>query len=165
MPADLPTLQRSPMPRQRLSSTAVMERGAETAGSIRLDACELHHLGPLLGFVGDELAEVGGRPDEHRAAHVRKPRLQLRVGEGRVDLRVELRNDFGGRSLWCADAIPCARLVIGHELTHGRVPGSASERVAAVTASARCLPALIYPIDETVVGNMTWTCPASRSFR
>src|SRR5437016_10674266 len=33
----------------------VMERGAETAGSICLDACELHHLGPLLGFLGDEL--------------------------------------------------------------------------------------------------------------
>src|SRR5262245_45490969 len=43
------------------------------------------------------------------------------------------------------------------------MPGSTSERVAAVTASARSLPALIYPIDETVVKNTTWTCPASRS--
>ena len=33
MPADLPTLQRSPMPRQRLSSTKVMER---STASIRL---------------------------------------------------------------------------------------------------------------------------------
>jgi hypothetical protein len=33
--------------------------------------------------------------------------------------------------------------------------GSASERVAAVTASARSLPALIYSIDAAVVGNMT----------
>jgi len=107
----------------RAVRTVVMERRTETAGSICLDACELHHLAPLLGFVGDQLAKVGGRPDEHRAAHVRKPRLQLRVGEGRVDLRVELRNDFGGRSHWCADAIPCARLVIGHELTHGRDAG------------------------------------------
>ena len=30
--------------------------------------------------------------------------------------------------------------------------GSASERVAVVTASARSLPALINPIDETAVG-------------
>src|SRR5262249_2902362 len=41
--------------------------------------------------------------------------------------------------------------------------GSASERVAVVTASARSLPALIYPIDETVLGNITCTCPPSRS--
>src|SRR5262245_59929423 len=41
--------------------------------------------------------------------------------------------------------------------------GSTSERIAVVTASARSLPALIYPIEETVVGNITWTCPASRS--
>src|SRR5215471_16320548 len=43
------------------------------------------------------------------------------------------------------------------------MPGSTSERVAAVTASARSLPALIYPIDETVVGKKTCTCPPSRS--
>src|SRR5215475_418819 len=32
-----------------------------------------------------------------------------------------------------------------------------------VTARARSLPALIYPIDETVVGNIPWTFPANRS--
>src|SRR5262245_62284235 len=31
-----------------IRGTAVMERGAEAAGSICLDACELHHLAPLL---------------------------------------------------------------------------------------------------------------------
>src|SRR5689334_16459947 len=36
--------------------------------SLRLDAGELHHLGPFLGFRGDEIAEVGGRAEErHRA--------------------------------------------------------------------------------------------------
>jgi hypothetical protein len=29
-------------------------------GSLRLDACELDHLGPLLALFGDHLAEVGG---------------------------------------------------------------------------------------------------------
>ena len=29
--------------------------------SLGLKARELHHLGPFLGFVGDELPEVGGR--------------------------------------------------------------------------------------------------------
>src|ERR1041384_8189295 len=30
------------------------------AGSLRLDAGEPHHLGPFLGFPGDEVGEVGG---------------------------------------------------------------------------------------------------------
>ena len=38
-----------------------------SGGSLRLDACELDHLGPLLGFVGDELAEVGRRERKHCA--------------------------------------------------------------------------------------------------
>src|SRR6516164_8544714 len=42
------------------------------------------------------------------------------------------------------------------------MPGSASERVAAVTASARSLPALIYPIDETVVGKHDLDLPSEQ---
>src|SRR5262245_24477668 len=41
--------------------------------------------------------------------------------------------------------------------------GSASERVAAVTASARSLPASMYAIDEGTEANVTCTCPPSRS--
>ena len=41
--------------------------------------------------------------------------------------------------------------------------GSASERVAVVTASARSLPALMYSIDEGMLSNMTCTCPPIRS--
>ena len=41
--------------------------------------------------------------------------------------------------------------------------GSASERVAVVTASARSLPALMYSIEEDMGANMTCTCPPSRS--
>src|SRR5262245_25376782 len=40
---------------------------------------------------------------------------------------------------------------------------SASERVAVVTTRARSLPALIYSIGAIMLGNMTCTCPASRS--
>src|SRR6516165_5712470 len=57
MPADLPTLQRSPMPRQRLSSTEVMEYRQRSA-SLRLDVEGPDDLAPLFGFVGDELAKV-----------------------------------------------------------------------------------------------------------
>ena len=39
-----------------------------TAALVRLDTGELDHLGPLLGFVGDQLAKVGGRARKHRTA-------------------------------------------------------------------------------------------------
>jgi hypothetical protein len=39
-----------------------------TAALVRLDTSELDHLGPFLGFVGDQLAKVGGRTRKHRTA-------------------------------------------------------------------------------------------------
>ena len=71
----------------RAVRTVVMERRTETAGSICLDACELHHLAPLLGFVGDQLAEVRGEP-----ASTVPPRSASRVfmlgSKTRVDQRL-----------------------------------------------------------------------------
>jgi hypothetical protein len=74
-----------------------MERGAETAGSICLDACELDHLAPLFGFLSNEFPEIGGRPPKHRAAQVGKLRLDFQIGKRGVNLPVELVDDFGGR--------------------------------------------------------------------
>src|SRR5215475_2472508 len=62
-----------------------------TAASVRLDAGELHHFGPLLGFAGEEKAEVGGWAGQHRSTHVGQPRLRLGVGEDCIDLHVEPR--------------------------------------------------------------------------
>src|SRR5262249_31350811 len=59
-------------------------------GSLRLDAGELDHLGPLLGSFGDQLTEVGGRARKRRAAQVGKLRLDFRVGERGINLPVEL---------------------------------------------------------------------------
>ena len=58
MLADLPTLQRSPMPR-RISSTGVTEYWIGTAASVCLDARKLDHLAPFLDFFDDQLAELG----------------------------------------------------------------------------------------------------------
>ena len=69
-------------------------------GSVRLDVGRPDHLGPLLGFVDDELAEVGGRAREHRTTRVGKPRLHLGIGEAGIDLLVELVDDLGGRVSW-----------------------------------------------------------------
>src|SRR5262245_31674865 len=43
------------------------------------------------------------------------------------------------------------------------ISGSASERIAMVTAKARPLPALMYSIDAAMSVNVTWICPPSRS--
>ena len=42
---------------------------------------DFDHLAPLLGFVGDQLPEVGGRARKHRRAKVGEPRLDLGIGE------------------------------------------------------------------------------------
>jgi hypothetical protein len=58
-----------------------------TRGSIRLGARERYHLAPLLGLVGDKLAEVGGRQRQHRGAE---------VGEARFILGAAVVNSSGG---------------------------------------------------------------------
>src|SRR5215472_6915062 len=90
------------------------------SGSVRLDVEGPDDVAPFLRFVGDELAKVGGRDDKRRASKVGKPCLHLGIGEARVDLLVELVDDLHRRVLGYADAIPCARLVARHELTHSR---------------------------------------------
>src|SRR5262249_11720302 len=75
------------------------------AASFRLDVRRPDHLGPLLGFLGDELAEVSGRPREHGATQVGEACLHRWIGEGGVDLAIELVDDLSWRISWCCDAI------------------------------------------------------------
>src|SRR5262245_3129469 len=98
--------------------SGVTEYWIETAASFRLDVSGPDHLAPLLGFLGDELGEVGGREREHLATEIGKPRLDFRIGEAGVDLRIELVNNVGGRVLGRADAEPLARLIARHEFSH-----------------------------------------------
>jgi hypothetical protein len=44
-------------------------------GSRWFDVGRPDHLGPLIGFVGDEFAEAGRRQRKHRATEVGDPRL------------------------------------------------------------------------------------------
>src|SRR5712671_4296047 len=46
---------------------------------LRFNTCELDDLGPFLGFVGDQLAEVGWRAGEHRAPQICKARLHIGI--------------------------------------------------------------------------------------
>src|SRR5262252_3676814 len=83
-------------------------------GSIRLRAGELDHLAPLLGFIGDQLAEILWRAWNDGRAEAGKRRLQLGIGEARIDLAVEQVDDVSGRVPRCADAVPRTRLVARH---------------------------------------------------
>src|SRR5262245_8428928 len=102
-----------------IRGTAVMECPRLPA-SVCLDAGEFDHLGPLFGFVGDQLSELSRRSRQRHAAEVSETGVHLRVVESRVDLLVECVDDRGRRGLGCADAEPIARLVVRDELSHGR---------------------------------------------
>src|SRR5215470_11215812 len=73
--------------------------------SLRLDVGRPDHPAPLLGLLGDELAEVGGRAGKHGAAELGEPRLRLGVGENRVDLLIEPHDDLGWRFARRADPV------------------------------------------------------------
>src|SRR5262249_23584803 len=85
------------------------------AGSLRLDVRRPDYLAPLLGFVSDEFAKVGGREHEWRAPLVDKSRLDLGVGEAGVYLLVELVDDFGGGGPRGAEAAHRTRLLARHQ--------------------------------------------------
>src|SRR4029077_1297620 len=91
----------------------LMEISADARGSISpgVDVDRPDHFAPLLGFVGDELAEVGRGQRKHSAAQVGDPSLHLGIGKARVDLLVELVDDLGGRALWRTHAVPRAHFI------------------------------------------------------
>src|SRR5262249_40399492 len=86
-------------------------RSGYVRGSVRPDARELHHLGPFLNVLGDELAELDGRTCKRRVAKVCNPRFHRGIGENSIDLLVEFLDYIGGRILWRADTQPRARII------------------------------------------------------
>ena len=77
-------------------------------GSVRLDACELDHLGPFLDFVGDELFKVGGGTREHRGSQVGEAFLHVGIGKSGIDLLVELLDNLRGRGFGHDDPVPAS---------------------------------------------------------
>jgi len=57
--------------------------------SVNFSTGKLDHLGPLLGFGSNVLAEISGWATERCSAEVGKPRLDRGIGEARVDLFVK----------------------------------------------------------------------------
>src|SRR5262245_43450042 len=96
---------RPPCERPAIRATGVTEYLNRDVVSVGFDAGELHHLAPLFSFFGDELAEVDRRAWKCSGAPLGKPCLHLGIDEGRVDLRVELVDDFGRSIPRRADAM------------------------------------------------------------
>ena len=76
----LQTFATGSLPRSGLVQRNVMEYRAGIAGSFRLDARELYHFGPLLGFFGNERFEIGRRATEDNPAQVHELCLQFGIG-------------------------------------------------------------------------------------
>src|SRR6516165_4045467 len=79
-------------------------------GSLRLDVGRPDHLTPFLCLLDDNLVEFGRRARKRRCAQVSEPRRDLGIGEPRIDLLVELVNDFDGRVPGSSDPNPRAGL-------------------------------------------------------
>jgi len=74
-----------------------MECRRDDDSLFRLDVGRPDHLAPLLGFVGNELAEVGWRAGHLNAALIGKLRLQLGISKAGVDLPIKRLDNVGGR--------------------------------------------------------------------
>jgi hypothetical protein len=72
--------------------------------SVRLDVREFDHLGPLLSLLGDQLIEIRRRARKRGRAQLCGAGLNLRIGEGGIDLAVELVDDLGRCVLGRTDA-------------------------------------------------------------
>src|SRR5262249_22001725 len=76
--------------------------------SVCLDVGSQDHLGPFLGFIGDEFPERG-RCHWHRInTYAGKPRLYEGICRNGVDLLVELLDHLNGRVFRRTDPIPLA---------------------------------------------------------
>ena len=91
-------------------------------GLLRLDVGCSDDLAPFLGFIGDQLAEVGRRSCEHRAAQIGEPRLNVGIGENRVDFLVEPLDDLNGRVFGRTDPAPETNVVARQEVGRSGAP-------------------------------------------
>ena len=96
----------------------------ETSGleavSLRLDAGEFDHLGPLFDFFANEGSEIGRRAREDHAAKVGKLSLQLGIGKTGIDFLVERVDDLAGRFPGGADSEKTTRFVTRNKFAHAR---------------------------------------------
>src|SRR5215471_8808356 len=102
------------------------------------------------------------------SASISPPRSAMRVlitGSARTALISWLSVSMISAGVFFGVPIPAHALVSkpGTKSPSVGTPGSPCQRVVAVTAKGRSLPALICSMEEGMLSNMTCTCPAMRS--
>src|SRR6516225_68165 len=88
-------------------------------GLLRFDVGGTYHLAPLLGFICDELAEVGRRAGKCAGSEFGDSRLDLKIGKSSVNFLVELEHDFGGYIFRRGDTEPRIGLITRQEFGYG----------------------------------------------
>src|SRR5215475_3955534 len=88
-------------------------------GLLRFDVGGTYHLAPLLGFICDELAEVGRRAGKCAGSEFGNSRLDLKIGKSSVNFLVELEHDFGGYIFRRGDTEPRIGLITRQEFGYG----------------------------------------------
>jgi hypothetical protein len=94
-----------------------MECRRDDDSLFHLDVGGPDHLSPPLGFVGDELAEIGGRARKHHTTQTREPRFQIGISESSINLTIDLVDNRNRRLLWSRDTVPDACFIAPNELT------------------------------------------------
>src|SRR5712671_4786374 len=85
---------------------------------VRLRARELHHLRPLVRFVGNELAKVGRRTWNSIDPHVGETSRHGRIGKSCVDFPVKAVDDLSRHPSGRSDAFPGACFIAWDELVY-----------------------------------------------
>src|SRR5436305_14500599 len=63
---------------------------------VRPDACKPDHLGPLFGFIRNQLAEIGRRPCKCRTAQLCKPNSHAWVNKCEIDFLIKAVDNLTG---------------------------------------------------------------------
>jgi hypothetical protein len=134
-------------------STSVVAIGAFGVGTSVLG----DHLGPFLGFVCDELAELGGRANQWCGSQVGKPCLDLRIDKTCIDLLLSLPTI--PMDVFLGTPIPFQPLASkpGTKSPIVGMPGNTSRRAVDATPSARSLRALMCSMDDNTPSKATCT--------
>src|SRR5262249_16992712 len=103
-----------------LSTAHAIAAAPASAKSLRLRAGKLDHFGPFLGFGFDEIVEISNRQRHRLTAKIDQTALELRIGERRVDLFVQLVDDRRRRRLGRADPEPRGGLVARQKFAERR---------------------------------------------
>src|SRR5438046_818295 len=97
-----------------------MEIRAGTIASLGFNMGCADHLAPFLGFVGDQLAKVGGRARKDGPAQLGEPYLDRGICKPGVDDAVELVDDLSRCVSGRPKTLPTACFITRDELTDGR---------------------------------------------